>query len=179
MTATLLGQRCGESSGLTSYHLRQLASAGFVKDAEPADLIGRRVDGRVRWWEAISQVTVTQLPDDGDEASAAASEDHERAVIELYTERARAWVVAKHTWPPQLQKRSSLGDRALYLTPTQVAALQTELTDLLARYCEHGAAGAPVPNGMPTDALVFSFQYQLFPDPEQTPPVTSDPDEEL
>ncbi len=39
-TATKLAARCGESSGLTSYHLRQLAEAGFVVDADPADLAG-------------------------------------------------------------------------------------------------------------------------------------------
>jgi len=179
MTATILGQRCGESSGLTISHLRQLASAGFVMDAQPADLVGRDVHGRVRWWKAVSQVTVTQLPVEGDEAGTAASEDYERAVLELYAERARAWLVAKHTWPRQFQARSSLGDRALRLTPAQVAALQAELTDLLARYREYGTARAPGSGSVPTDALLFSFQYQLFPDPEQTPPVTSNPDEAM
>lgn len=179
MTATLLAQRCGESSGLTSYHLRQLASAGFVMDAEPADLIGRDVHGRVRWWKAVGGVTVTRLPVDGDETDAAASEDYERAVMELYAERARAWLVAKHTWPRELQERSSLGDRALRLTSSQVAALQVELRDLLNRYSEHSAPVAHGSRDAPTDALLFSFQYQLFPDPEQTPPRTSELDEAL
>lgn len=174
MTATLLAQRCGESSGLTSYHLRQLASAGFVMDAEPADLIGRDVHGRVRWWQAVGGVTITQLPVDGEETDTAASEDYERAVMELYAERARAWLVAKHTWPQELQERSSLGDRALRLTPGQIAALQVELRDLLTRYSEHSAPVAPGSGAGPTDALLISFQYQLFPDPEQTPPRASE-----
>ena len=43
-TATLLARRVGESSGATSYHLRQLARHGFVEEVPGA---GR---GRERWW---------------------------------------------------------------------------------------------------------------------------------
>ncbi|MFL1429789.1 MULTISPECIES: helix-turn-helix domain-containing protein [unclassified Nocardiopsis] len=43
-TATILGQRLGESSGATSYHLRQLSRFGFI-DAAPG-----RSGGRERWW---------------------------------------------------------------------------------------------------------------------------------
>jgi DNA-binding MarR family transcriptional regulator len=43
-TATLLGQRLGESSGSTSYHLRQLSRYGFI-DEDPG-----HSGGRERWW---------------------------------------------------------------------------------------------------------------------------------
>jgi DNA-binding transcriptional ArsR family regulator len=43
-TASLLAQRVGESSGATSYHLRQLARYGFVEE----DM--RDAKGRERWW---------------------------------------------------------------------------------------------------------------------------------
>src|SRR5699024_7387519 len=43
-TATILGQRRRESSGSTSYHLRQLARFGFV-ETDPGHL-----GGRERWW---------------------------------------------------------------------------------------------------------------------------------
>ncbi len=42
-TATLLARRLGESSGATSYHLRQLARYGYVEEAPSA---GKRE----RWW---------------------------------------------------------------------------------------------------------------------------------
>jgi DNA-binding transcriptional ArsR family regulator len=44
-TASGLAERLGESSGATSYHLRQLEKHGFVREVE-----GRGV-GRERWWE--------------------------------------------------------------------------------------------------------------------------------
>lgn len=42
-TATLLARRVGESTGATSYHLRQLGRHGFIEDAA-------RGRGRERWW---------------------------------------------------------------------------------------------------------------------------------
>ncbi|WP_315093738.1 helix-turn-helix domain-containing protein [uncultured Cellulomonas sp.] len=46
-TASQLGRRLGESSGQTSYHLRQLEKHGFVED-DPA-----HERGRDRWWRAV------------------------------------------------------------------------------------------------------------------------------
>jgi len=50
-TATQLAARIGESSGTTSYHLRQLAAYGFVDD-EPTLGIGRE-----RYWRALHRST--------------------------------------------------------------------------------------------------------------------------
>ena len=44
-TASGLGEALGESSGATSYHLRQLEKHGFVREVEG------RGTGRERWWE--------------------------------------------------------------------------------------------------------------------------------
>ncbi|MFC5501945.1 ArsR/SmtB family transcription factor [Lysinimonas soli] len=46
-TASGLGERLGESSGATSYHLRQLERHGFVREQEG------RGTGRERWWERV------------------------------------------------------------------------------------------------------------------------------
>jgi DNA-binding transcriptional ArsR family regulator len=43
-TASMLAERLGESSGSTSYHLRQLAKHGIVVEDE------ERGSGRERWW---------------------------------------------------------------------------------------------------------------------------------
>ncbi|SDH97787.1 ArsR/SmtB family transcription factor [Agrococcus jejuensis] len=52
-TASALGARLGESSGSTSYHLRQLERAGFVREVEG------RGTARERWWErAVGDVDV-------------------------------------------------------------------------------------------------------------------------
>jgi len=46
-TATQLAQALGESTGQTSYHLRQLERHGFITD-DPA-----RGTGRERWWKSV------------------------------------------------------------------------------------------------------------------------------
>lgn len=61
-TASGLGERLGESSGSTSYHLRQLERHGFVREVEG------KGSGRERWWErvpggiALSPREVTDTP---------------------------------------------------------------------------------------------------------------------
>lgn len=46
-TATALGRHLGESSGQTSYHLRQLEKHGFVEED------AGRGSGRERWWKPV------------------------------------------------------------------------------------------------------------------------------
>lgn len=46
-TATMLARHTGESTGQTSYHLRQLEKHGFVEE----DVA--RGSGRERWWKAV------------------------------------------------------------------------------------------------------------------------------
>ncbi len=46
-TASGLAERLGESSGATSYHLRQLEKHGFVREVEG------KGTGRERWWERV------------------------------------------------------------------------------------------------------------------------------
>lgn len=48
-TASHLAERLGESSGATSYHLRQLARHGLVREVEG------RGTARERWWERVPQ----------------------------------------------------------------------------------------------------------------------------
>lgn len=56
-TASGLAERLGESSGATSYHLRQLEKHGFVREIE-----GRGV-GRERWWERTPGGITLTSPD--------------------------------------------------------------------------------------------------------------------
>ena len=55
-TASQLAARTGESSGATSYHLRQLAAYGFVVEDD------RRGRGRERYWQAIERSASLPAP---------------------------------------------------------------------------------------------------------------------
>jgi len=50
-TASGLAQRVGESSGVTSYHLRKLAEVGFVEEET------ERGTKRERWWRSVHTAT--------------------------------------------------------------------------------------------------------------------------
>src|SRR6187431_1115161 len=56
-TASQLGQRLGESSGSTSYHLRQLERHGFVTEDDS------RGTGRERWWQRAPEGISLNLTD--------------------------------------------------------------------------------------------------------------------
>lgn len=68
-TATTLADRLGESSGSTSYHLRQLARHDFIRQVEGG------TGGRKKWWERIpGAVTVPSRNESRDSASHAAAD---------------------------------------------------------------------------------------------------------
>ena len=56
-TASRLGRLVGESSGATSYHLRQLAEYGFVEEVEGQGT------ARERWWRARHRMTSWEAAD--------------------------------------------------------------------------------------------------------------------
>ena len=57
-TASGLGERLGESSGATSYHLRQLEKHNFVRE-----VVGKGT-GRERWWERVPGGIMIDIPKD-------------------------------------------------------------------------------------------------------------------
>ncbi len=59
-TATMLARHTGESTGQTSYHLRQLARHGFVEED------AGRGRGRERWWRAVGFSVRAALMSDDD-----------------------------------------------------------------------------------------------------------------
>ena len=170
-TASRLADRVGESSGLTSYHLRQLAEAGMIVDAEPADLEHVEVSGgRERWWKAARRSTYTVPSPPGDDAAAAASGDYLRAVIAANHENARNWLSVEHAWPRPWQDSTEFSDIPLRLTVAEAASLTRDLAALLARYRRFDVSVAPGTGDVPADAVGMTVQYQVFPFPDQEPP---------
>ncbi|KRC34257.1 hypothetical protein ASE27_03395 [Oerskovia sp. Root918] len=71
LTASGLAELLGESSGATSYHLRQLERHGFVQE------VPGRGTARERWWERAPGGFTIELPDD----EAAAGDGNHGAVV--------------------------------------------------------------------------------------------------
>lgn len=174
-TASRLAARIGESSGLTSYHLRQLAEAGMVVDAGPEDLAHvEQTGGRERWWKAALRSTYTVAPPPGDDAAEAATADYLRAVLAATSDNARNWLSVEHTWPTAWRDVTDFSDVPLQLTLAEAAALVSEVRALLSRYRRWDHTSIPGSGDVPAGAVAVTVQYQLFPFPDQDPPVAGD-----
>lgn len=131
-TATALAERIGQSSGVTSYHLRVLGRHGFVVD-DPS--MG---NGRDRWWRAAHRSTsFTFSPDDaGAEESREQAEHLVRLIADNHHRRVLDFVGTlparsddERTRPPWV-----VGGWPLQLTPDEARELRTAISSLAARF---------------------------------------------
>ena len=128
-TASGLAERLGESSGATSYHLRQLEKHGFVRENTA------KGSARERWWER-SPEGISVMPIEYPPSSA------ERSASDLLT---REWQVNRDallnefiTHGSELEQRwfeaSTLNTLSLRVTSDQLAELVAEIETITERY---------------------------------------------
>lgn len=126
-TATQLAERLGESSGATSYHLRQLAKAGFVEeDVE-------RGTHRERWWRRVPGAIQMGDPEQ------ILTDPTARAAVELLrgeygavsAQRRAAALATVERWPSAWH--ASVGESRVHLvlTADQATELRVELEEVL------------------------------------------------
>ncbi|MFJ9948747.1 ArsR/SmtB family transcription factor [Kitasatospora sp. NPDC091207] len=153
-TATRLAEQMGLTSGATSYHLRQLAGAGFV--AEDTE----RGNARERWWRAVHQLTVwtdMELADEDPEAALG----YLRSIVAAHTLVAQRALNGFETMPRAWRHALDLSDLALRLTPEEARSLKEELAAVIWRYRQVDAEDAP--DGAERVAVVV----QVLPEPER------------
>ncbi|HEX5543020.1 MAG TPA: helix-turn-helix domain-containing protein [Micromonospora sp.] len=128
-TASELGRRLDESSGSTSYHLRQLAKYGFVE--EDPEQPNRR-DKRWRAAQRITSWSRAELATDpeGREISDAL----ERRQVLRAVEDFQRWFASREQRDPRWDELGGAFDDLLRLAPSQLAALYTDLLAVFARY---------------------------------------------
>jgi DNA-binding transcriptional ArsR family regulator len=156
-TASQLGRRISQSSGVTSYHLRVLADLGFVEDD------AERGNGRDRWWRTTyraSSVTFRSPDDPGDPETVEVAEQYMRLVVDTYHERMLSYVNSLAGRLDQLPVLPwTLSEYALELSYDEARALSAEIHALVERY-RREPGGAVRGDG----AHRATFQYQLLPD---------------
>lgn len=149
-TATQLARELGESSGATSYHLRQLHTAGLVEE-DP-----ERGTGRERWWRSVHRRSWVHVR--GDDESLAVGGAYLRAVARAYSERILRYADSIETAEADFGKEwadaSTISDWKLELTAEQATELSREIRELVLRYDRLGGAA---------DARTVVAQFQLFP----------------
>jgi DNA-binding transcriptional ArsR family regulator len=118
-TASSLAARLGESSGSTSYHLRQLARHGLVREVEG------RGTARERWWERPPGPLVVTTPE---MAASPATRTAARLVSREF-ERGRAEALAEFMdhgvdlLDPQWTEAAIISTSSLHLTVEQLRAV--------------------------------------------------------
>ncbi|WP_123739167.1 winged helix-turn-helix domain-containing protein [Salana multivorans] len=120
-TASGLARALGESSGQTSYHLRQLERHGFVED-DP-----RRTGGRERWWRSVGfDMTDPQLLADPSTKPAAMAVLHQ-----VIAERATALTAWANSSDPMREQVGLLSGATVELTPAEIEELSAQLQELV------------------------------------------------
>ncbi|MFC6023233.1 ArsR/SmtB family transcription factor [Plantactinospora solaniradicis] len=127
-TATSLAQALHTNTGATSYHLRQLAQAGLVVEADQGT-------GRQRWWQAAHQISSWRRTDFDDDPDALAAADWlHRHALRLHADLAERWVSEQHNYSVEWRDAASFSDSVLRLTPPQLRQLNDEMWAVINRY---------------------------------------------
>ncbi|WP_409491412.1 ArsR/SmtB family transcription factor [Amycolatopsis sp. cmx-11-12] len=128
-TASGLAKRVGESSGTTSWHLRQLAECGLITDD------AERGSRRDRWWKAVhdgDQMHAEDFIDDPDLAGPFSA--YVRTLIEQRYAAEAQFVAEVRDWGDEWIDKASFHDSPLPLTPDEAAAMSDEIMAVIDRY---------------------------------------------
>ncbi|WP_394298671.1 ArsR/SmtB family transcription factor [Streptomyces rimosus] len=149
-TATRLAARLGENTGTVSWHLRHLAEHGFIEEESG------RGTRRERWWRRVgasNDLYTADFRDDPDSRGPLSLYLHE--LVQLYFNRVTDYV--NGDWDDTWRRAGTLADwHDLRLSPEQLAALNAELSEVVARHTPPPDA-APAPGALPVVVQLQSF----------------------
>ncbi|MFJ6787668.1 ArsR/SmtB family transcription factor [Streptomyces angustmyceticus] len=143
LTSTEAAARLGHSSGLCSFHLRQLARYGLIEEAPHHG--GRARPWRLRW-------------DTPHHAGEGEPEEFAALARGLEDESYQHWLALRDRAPAEWQQDESFS-AVLHLTPAETAELATSIRQLLAGYRNREAH----PAARPADAVAVAAVTRLFP----------------
>ncbi len=124
-TATALATRLGLNSGATSYHLRQLATHGFIEDDDSQG------NGRERWWKAAHSSTRTEAPAPDDQEGWEQNDAYLQTVATVYTEWLQRAAEERPLLPARWREVGTISDWVPRLTPETADRITSQIDDLL------------------------------------------------
>lgn len=143
MTSTQAAHALGFSSGLCSFHLRQLARYGYVEEAGATD-------GRARPWRLANHHTRPVEPDLGPLARELEDEGYQR------------WLRLKDDAPAEWSVDDAFSS-VLFLDPAELAEVGAQIRAVLARYTTRPVS----PTARPVAAVARLFP--LLPVEQEAP----------
>ncbi len=130
-TASQLATVLGESSGATSYHLRQLNRHGFVEEDQGQGTGRERV-----WVPSRGGWTLPVFDLDGDPASASAVDLVLRSQMRADQHRLAQVMLHARTWPKRWREATVRRDAHVTLTPDQLGRMRAEIDAVIDQYRE-------------------------------------------
>lgn len=145
-TATRLAERVGESSGVTSYHLRKLAEIGVVtEDTE-------RGTRKERWWRAAHDTTHWSTADFlGSPSAHQAMVSMRREAYRFQWRVLEQWLTEEAEWDKAWVDAAIYSDSALEMTAESLKAMGEEIWEVVQRY-----RYLPKPEGQETHWVLWS-----------------------
>lgn len=130
-TATKLAERLGESTGSTSYHLRQLARHGFIEEDS------ERGTARERWWRPKHRgmrLRVSDLERDAAVGTREAVDVYLGEVLRYQVASLQHFLDNRDRWPEAWRQAFTVNDYPLALIPERLSELIAELDAVIERY---------------------------------------------
>lgn len=152
-TASSMGKRVGESSGATSYHLRQLARHGLVREVE------NRGSGRERWWERPrGSLTVSTSTAEQDPAVREAARQVNRHFVQGRAEALAAFAASDPSeLPAEWVDAAMLSTLNAQLTAEQLQAFTREMEAILREKLEAYRSEPGTPGARPVQLHFNAF----------------------
>ena len=151
-TATALAARLGLNTGATSYHLRQLATHGFIVD-DPS--LGT---GRERWWRAAHASTHTEWePADPDPADKEALDAYLQSVVVVYTQMLQQMVEERATLSHEWRNAGTVSDWRCRLNPEQARRLIETVEHVIEEFVAAEEGPEPDPEALPYTVMFHGF----------------------
>jgi DNA-binding transcriptional ArsR family regulator len=155
-TATQLAPHVGATPSVVSWHLRHLASFGFVKDWDGT------TSKRERWWQASARGFRFNLPDDAEGQSAARQLQGE--MFARYSELPQRWLLEDEPGLTTRWRRlAGLANTRLVVTAEELRLIEDAIQKLLAPYVRRKEEQPP-----PRARGVRFLQY-ILPEPADSP----------
>ncbi|WP_043444381.1 ArsR/SmtB family transcription factor [Arthrobacter sp. L77] len=159
-TASSIGKRVGESSGATSYHLRQLARHGLVREVE-------RGSARERWWERPRGSLTLSTPElEQDPTTREATRQVNRQFERGRSEALATFMASgSESIPPEWADAAVIATMNAHLTVDQLAALTRDMSEIFREKLDAYRSEPGTPGTRPVQ-----IHFNAFPliDPQET-----------
>jgi DNA-binding MarR family transcriptional regulator len=157
-TASQLADDLGETSGATSYHLRQLARHGFIEELPGVGTT------RERWWQPVTGGWSMPASLHRQPAVAAIAGTVTSTLLENSHRRAMQFLRELTRWPLRWQRVVAGQTAHIELDPDQLRAFGLEVEALIERY----RAMAPGPDARRVRVELLAYPLGTPPGADQT-----------